>query len=88
MALFKHTKGKLAGQRIEPVPIQIFIFSNIYGWVHKDTELRRFKKAYWQVGRKNAKSQSLACVGSYEASALGEPMAEIYVGPLKQNRLR
>jgi phage terminase large subunit-like protein len=64
MALFKHTKGKLAGERIEPQPIQIFVFGNIYGWVHKDTKLRRFKKAYWQVGRKNAKSQSLACVGS------------------------
>ncbi|CDN33590.1 unnamed protein product [Bacillus thuringiensis DB27] len=49
---FKHTKGKLAGQRIEPHSIQIFVFSNIYGWVHRNTGLRRFKKAYWQVGRK------------------------------------
>lgn len=83
MTLFKHTKGKLAGQRIEPQPIQIFIFANIYGWIHKETSIRRFNKAYWQVGRKNAKSQSLACVGSYEASAFGEPMSEVYVGATK-----
>ncbi|ADU95298.1 terminase large subunit [Geobacillus sp. Y412MC52] len=83
MTLFKHTKGKLAGQRIEPAPIQIFVFSNIYGWVHKETGLRRFKKAYWQVARKNAKSQSLACVGSYEAFAFGESMAEVYIGATK-----
>jgi phage terminase large subunit-like protein len=83
MALFKHTKGKLAGQHIEPHPIQIFVFSNIYGWIHKETGLRRFKKAYWQVARKNAKSQSLACVGSYEAFALGESMSEVYIGATK-----
>lgn len=83
MTLFKHTKGKLAGQLIEPHPIQIFVFGNIYGWVHKDTGLRRFKKGYWQVARKNAKSQSLACVGSYEAFAFGENMSEVYIGATK-----
>lgn len=83
MALFKHTKGKLAGQRIEPAPIQIFVFGNVYGWVHKDTGLRRFKKSYWQVARKNAKTQSLAPVASYETSALGEPMSEVYCGATK-----
>ncbi|MEI4617666.1 terminase large subunit domain-containing protein, partial [Bacillus cereus] len=83
MSLFKHTKGKLAGQRMEPHSIQIFVFSNIYGWVHRNTGLRRFKKAYWQVGRKNAKSQSLACVGSYEAMAFGENMSEVYIGATK-----
>ncbi|MED1305349.1 terminase [[Bacillus thuringiensis] serovar konkukian] len=83
MSLFKHTKGKLAGKRIEPHSIQIFVFSNIYGWVHRNTGLRRFKKAYWQVGRKNAKSQSLACVGSYEAMAFGENMSEVYIGATK-----
>ncbi|PEK00299.1 terminase large subunit [Bacillus toyonensis] len=83
MSLFKHTKGKLAGERIEPHSIQIFVFSNIYGWVHRNTGLRRFKKAYWQVGRKNAKSQSLACVGSYEAMAFGENMSEVYIGATK-----
>ncbi len=83
MSLFKHTKGKLAGKRIEPHSIQIFVFSNIYGWVHRNTGIRRFKKAYWQVGRKNAKSQSLACVGSYEAMAFGENMSEVYIGATK-----
>ena len=80
MRLFKHTKGVLKGQHIEPHIIQKFVFGNIYGWVHKDTGLRRFKKAYWQVARKNAKSQSLGCVGSYEAMAMGESMAEVYIG--------
>lgn len=81
--LHKHTKGVLAGEPIEFVPIQRFIFGNVYGWVHKDTGLRRFRKAYWQVARKNAKSQSLAIVGDYEMMALGEPMSEVYIGATK-----
>lgn len=81
--LHTHTKGVLAGQPIAFAPIQRFIFGNVYGWVHKDTGLRRFRKAYWQVGRKNAKSQSLAIVGDYELMALGEPMSEVYIGATK-----
>ena len=82
-ALHKHTKGVLAGEPIEFTPIQRFIFGNVYGWIHQDTGLRRFRKAYWQVARKNAKSQSLAIVGDYELMALGEPMSEVYIGATK-----
>jgi phage terminase large subunit-like protein len=88
MTLFKHTKGVLKGQNIRPHEIQVFVFGNIYGWVHKDTDYRRFKKAYWQVGRKNAKSQSLACVASYEAMAFGENMSEVYIGATKTEQAK
>lgn len=88
MTQFKHTKGPLQGENIVPEPIQIFIFGNIYGWVHKDTGYRRFKKAYWQVGRKNAKTQSLACVGSYEAFANDEYMSEVYIGATKTEQAK
>lgn len=88
MRLFKHRKGILAGQYIEPHIIQKFVFGNIYGWIHKDTKLRRFNKAYFQVGRKNAKSQSLGTVGSYEASAFGEPFAEVYMTATKKDQAK
>lgn len=88
MRLFKHRKGVLAGQYIEPHIIQKFNFGNIYGWIHKDTELRRFNKAYWQVARKNAKSQSLGASGSYEASAFGEPSAEVYCAATKKDQAK
>lgn len=88
MRLFKHRKGVLAGQYIEPHIIQKFVFGNIYGWVHKETELRRFKKGYWGVGRKNAKSQSLGAVGGYEASAFGEPYAEVYMAATKKDQAK
>lgn len=86
MRLFKHRKGVLAGQYIEPHIIQKFIFGNIYGWIHKDTELRRFKKGYWQTARKNTKSQSMGSVGSYESSAFGELYAEVYCAATKKDQ--
>ena len=82
-SLHKHTKGVLVNTPIIFTPIQRFIFGNIYGWVHKETGYRRFTKAYWQVGRKNAKSQSLGLVGDYELMALGEDNSEVYIGATK-----
>jgi phage terminase large subunit-like protein len=88
MTFFKHTKGPLEGQYKIPEPIEKFIFGNIYGWVHKDTGYRRFRKSYWQVARKNAKSQDQAIVGLYEMSAFGEPSAEVYVAATKKEQTR
>ena len=88
MRLFKHHKGVLVGKYIEPAPIQEFIFGNVYGWLHKDTGYRRFKQAYWQVARKNAKSQSLALVATYEAMALGEGDAEVYCAATKADQAK
>jgi phage terminase large subunit-like protein len=88
MGFFKHTKGPLAGQLKKPEPIEKFIFGNIYGWVHKGTGYRRFRKAYWQVAKKNAKSQDLAITGLYGIAADGEPYAEVYVAATKKEQTR
>jgi len=91
MKLFKHRKGILKGKIIEPAPIQKFVFGNIYGWIHKKTKYRRFKKFYWQVARKNAKSQSLACVGTYELMAFdasGTEANEVYIAATKTEQAK
>ena len=88
MKLFKHTKGHLANTFIEPHDIQVFVFGNIYGWEHKKTKLRRFRKGYWQVGRKNTKSQCLSMVASYELSALKEPSSEVYCVATKSEQAK
>ena len=46
MKLFKHTKGVLKKQRINPHILQQFIFGNVYGWYHMETGYRRFTKGY------------------------------------------
>jgi len=84
MRLFKHSKGPLAGLKKEPVIHEIFVYGNIYGWVHRETGLRRFRRSYEQIGRKNAKSQDKGIQALYEISAFGEPMAEAYVAATKK----
>jgi len=84
MGLFKHSKGELAGQPKVPVIYEKFVYGNIYGWVHRDTYLRRFRRSYEQLARKNAKSQDKAIQSLYEISAFGEQMAEAYVAATKK----
>jgi phage terminase large subunit-like protein len=88
MPFFRHTKGPLTGKRKIPELIEKFIFGNIYGWVHRDTNYRRFRKGYWQVARKNAKSQDLAIEGIYEMSGYGVQSAECYVAATKKDQTR
>jgi phage terminase large subunit-like protein len=76
--MFKHSKGVLAGQPIELTDFQLFATGNIFCWKRKDSGLRRFRKAYIQIGRKNAKSQLLALIASYEAF-LSPEQSEVYI---------
>jgi phage terminase large subunit-like protein len=87
--LFKHRKGVLQGKFIEPTPIQRFIFGNLYGWVNIRTGYRRFTKCYWQVGRKNAKSQSAALIALYETMVFlseRKEISETYIAATKREQ--
>lgn len=76
--MFKHTKGILAGQPIELTDFQLFVVGNIFCWKRKENHLRRFRKAYIQLARKNAKSQLLALIASYECF-LSPEQSEVYI---------
>lgn len=76
--MFKHTKGKLAGKKIELTDFQLFVTANIFCWKYKDTGFRRIRKAYIQLARKNAKSQLLALISSY-GGFLAKEQNEIYI---------
>lgn len=84
----RHVKGKLAGNPIILDPWQKFILGSIFGWVHRDTGLRRFRKAYVQVGRKNGKSTMLSGLGLYMLMADGEWGAEVYATATKADQAR
>lgn len=79
LKLFKHIKGELAGQRINPHDIQSFTRGNIYGWEHVETKRRRFRKSYWQTSRKNAKTQTNGATATYELTFMGGGISEVYV---------
>lgn len=84
----RHVKGPLAGQPIELGDWQRFIFGCIFGWVHRDTGLRRFRKAYVQVARGNGKSTMLSGLGLYMLMADGEFGAEVYAAATKAEQAR
>lgn len=76
-SLLRHSKGVLAGQPIILTAWQRFRLCQLYGWVHKDTGRRRFKKTFTEVARKNAKSQEEAGVALYEISVTATKNGEV-----------
>ena len=78
--LHSHTKGKLAGQKFSFEPWQHFIFTTVFGWIHKDTGLRRFSESYLEVCRGNGKSPMGAVTGHYMLTADLDKGAEVYSG--------
>ena len=92
--LFPHVKGHWAIARpgkpdstlIRLEDWQCFIQAVIYGWVEKQAGLRRFRVAYIEVPRKNAKSTIAAVDGLYGLAADGEYGAEIYSGATSEKQ--
>jgi phage terminase large subunit-like protein len=72
-----HVKGKWASREIKLEPWQCFVLTTVFGWVDANGN-RRFRTAYTEVPRKNAKTTICAGVGLYLLCADGEPGAEIY----------
>ena len=81
MELLPHVKGKWAREKevIHLEDWQCFVIGVPFGWKRGDG-LRRFRKAYVEVPRKNAKSTMTAGLGLYMFAADGEHGAEVYAG--------
>ena len=88
--LLPHIKGKWARERrlIALDPWQCFILTTVFGWVHRDTGLRRFREAYIEVPRKNAKSTLSSGVALFMLSADGEHGAEVYSAATTRDQAR
>jgi phage terminase large subunit-like protein len=78
LELMPHIKGPKAGEHIVLEAWQKFILGMVFGWVRKDSGLRRFRHAYIEVPRGNAKSTKSAGVGLYLFAVEGEGGAEVY----------
>lgn len=76
-------------KRFELQPWQHFIVGSLYGWIHKDTGLRRFKEGLIFVGRKNGKSTLVSGLSLYGCSKDGENGARVYqlANSMKQARI-
>jgi phage terminase large subunit-like protein len=84
----KHSKGKWAGK---PVRLELFQKAKlqaVYGFVHRETGLRRAREVLTIVGRKNGKSTEKAALGNYMLVADGEGGAEVYSVATKKDQAR
>ena len=90
LELLPHIKGKWARERrlIELDPWQCFILTTVFGWVHRDTGLRRFREVYLEIPRKNAKSTLSSGVALYMLTADGEQGAEVYSAATTRDQAR
>lgn len=88
--LMPHVKGVWArrGERIKLEPWQIFILAVVFGWKRNADDMRRFRRAYIEVPRKNAKSTLSAPVGAYMLAADGEAGAEVYSAATTREQAR
>lgn len=73
----KPTKGDY--DRMELMGWQCFIECNLYGWVDRETGLRRFREALIIVGSGNGKSTMVAGNATFAACKDGERGADVYL---------
>jgi phage terminase large subunit-like protein len=97
-----HIKGEWARRQetIKLEPWQCFKLCNIFGWYYAEDTLneagdviieagtRRFRIAFIDVGRKNAKSTVAAGVGLYMMQKDGEAGAEVYSSATTRNQAK
>lgn len=84
----RHSKGEWAGKRLILSPWQCWIVGSLFGWRKKDANIRRFRTAYIEVGRKNGKSTLAAALGHKLFVADNEPGAEVYTAATKLAQAR
>ncbi|WP_272033102.1 terminase large subunit [Oceanobacillus kimchii] len=60
-------------------PWQHFVIGSLYGWVHKDTGIRRFREGLIFIGRKNGKSTLISGLSLYSFSKDGENGADVFL---------
>lgn len=69
-------------------PWECFIFTTVFGWLRRDTRLRRFRRAYTEVAKGNGKSAITSPTCNYMAFADGEPGAEVYSAATTRDQAR
>lgn len=84
----RHSKGKWAGQ---PVKLELFqkaFIQALFGFIDKDTGIRKYKKGALFIGRKNGKSTMDSGLANFMLTKDGEGGAEIYSVATKKDQAK
>ena len=84
----RHYQGEHAGELVKLELFQKAFIQQLFGWLEKDTGLRRFREYFFEVPRKHGKSFISGCVSDYMLVADGEEGAEIYSAATKLDQAK
>lgn len=84
----KHSKGKWAGKPFKLELWQKAFISALFGFVDKDSGVRKYKKGLLFVGRKNGKSAVDSGLGNFMLTKDGEGGAEVYSVATKKDQAK
>ena len=84
----KHSKGEWAGRPIKLELFQKAYISALFGFVDKETGLRKYRESLFYVARKNGKSTMLAGIALYMMIADGEAGADCYSTATKKDQAK
>lgn len=84
----RHSKGKWAGKKIKLELFEKAFIQALFGFVDKDTGLRKFKKSIFFVARKNGKSTLASGLALFMLTKDGEGGAEIYSVATKREQAK
>lgn len=74
----RHYEGEHAGELVKLELWQKAFVQNIFAWLERDTEVRRFREYALEVPRKHGKSFLSGCIAVYMLVADEEPGAQVY----------
>jgi phage terminase large subunit-like protein len=84
----RHSKGRWAGK---PVRLELFqkaMIQAMFGFVHKETRLRRCREVFTLMGRKNGKSTLESGLGLFMLIGDGEGGSEVYSVATRKDQAR
>lgn len=84
----KQSKGKWSGKALKLELFQKAFIEALFGFVDKDTGLRKYKKAIFFVARKNGKSVLDSAIATYMLTRDDEGGAEIYSVATKKEQAK
>jgi phage terminase large subunit-like protein len=84
----RNVKGPEAGQPFRLMPFQVWIIANLYGFVERDTGIRRFRQASIWEPRGNGKTAQVAVLALYTTFLEDEGGAEGYTAAVSRDQAR
>ena len=84
----RHYQGDHAGELVKLELFQKAFIQSLFGWLEKETNLRRFREYFFEVARKHGKSFLSGCIAVYMLCADGEDGAEVYSAATKLDQAK